>query len=163
MKIALISVHGDPVLQAGGKDAGGMNIYIREVAERLVNQDIDVDVFTRMHDRQEEIEESLINFNMVYVKAGEESLDKLGIFSHLDTFTNEVNKYSKENNKNYDLIYAHYWLSGIVALRLKKIWKKPIATSFHTIHELSKKHSLLIPIIQLEKKWKELLPRDLMQ
>ncbi len=57
MKIALISVHGDPVLQAGGKDAGGMNIYIREVAERLVNQDIEVDVFTRMHDRQEEIEE----------------------------------------------------------------------------------------------------------
>ena len=32
MKIALISVHGDPVLQAGGKDAGGMNIYIRAVS-----------------------------------------------------------------------------------------------------------------------------------
>ena len=136
MKIALISVHGDPVLQAGGKDAGGMNIYIREVAARLINQGVDIDVFTRVHDRQEEIEESFINFNMVYVKAGEESLDKLGIFSHLDTFTNEVDKYSKENNKNYDLIYAHYWLSGIVALRLKKIWKKPIATSFHTIHEI---------------------------
>ena len=33
MKVALISVHGDPNLQAGGKDAGGMNIYIREVVE----------------------------------------------------------------------------------------------------------------------------------
>jgi len=136
MKIALISVHGDPVLQAGGKDAGGMNIYIREVAERLVGEGIDVDVFTRMHDRREEIEESLINFNMVYVKAGEESLDKLGIFSHLDTFVNEVDKYSKENNKNYDLIYSHYWLSGVVALKLKKLWLKPVVTSFHTIQEI---------------------------
>jgi len=59
MRIALISVHGDPILQAGGKDAGGMNIYIREVAERLVNLGIDVDIFTRMHDRHEEIEEFL--------------------------------------------------------------------------------------------------------
>jgi len=136
MKIALISVHGDPVLQAGGKDAGGMNIYIREVAERLVGEGVDVDVFTRMHDRHEEIEESLINFNVVYIKAGEESLDKLGIFSHLDTFVNEVDKYSKDNNKDYDLIYAHYWLSGVVALKLKKLWLKPVVTSFHTIQEI---------------------------
>ena len=35
MRVALISVHGDPNLQAGGKDAGGMNIYIREVVEKL--------------------------------------------------------------------------------------------------------------------------------
>jgi len=136
MKIALISVHGDPVLQAGGKDAGGMNIYIREVAERLVGEGVDVDVFTRMHDRHEEIEESLINFNVVYIKAGEESLDKLGFFSHLDTFVNEVDKYSKDNNKDYDLIYAHYWLSGVVALKLKKLWLKPVVTSFHTIQEI---------------------------
>ena len=136
MKIALISVHGDPALQAGGKDSGGMNIYVREVTERLAGEGIDVDVFTRMHDRHEEIEESLINFNIVYVKAGEESLDKLGIFSHLDTFVNEVDKYSKDNNKTYDLIYAHYWLSGVVALKLKKLWLKPVVTSFHTIQEI---------------------------
>ncbi|MEC7881172.1 MAG: glycosyltransferase [Chloroflexota bacterium] len=136
MKIALISVHGDPVLQAGGKDAGGMNIYIREVAERLVGEGIDIDVFTRMHDRNDEIEESLISFNMVYVKAGKESLDKLEIFSHLDDFANEVDKYAQNNNKTYDLIYAHYWLSGVVALKLKKLWLKPVVTSFHTVQEI---------------------------
>ena len=42
MKIALISVHGDPRLQAGGKDAGGMNIYIREVVEKLNSSNVEV-------------------------------------------------------------------------------------------------------------------------
>ena len=42
MKIALISVHGDPRLQAGGKDAGGMNIYIREVVEKLSNSKYEI-------------------------------------------------------------------------------------------------------------------------
>ncbi|MBH59814.1 MAG: hypothetical protein CL907_01345 [Dehalococcoidia bacterium] len=136
MRIALISVHGDPILQAGGKDAGGMNIYIREVAERLVNLGIDVDIFTRMHDRHEEIEEFSNNFNVVYIKAGKESLDKLGIYSHLDIFVDQVDKYRKASNKIYDLIYAHYWLSGVVALKLKKMWNKPVVTSFHTIQDI---------------------------
>ena len=37
MRIALLSVHGDPKLQAGGKDAGGMNIYIRESIDKFYN------------------------------------------------------------------------------------------------------------------------------
>ena len=86
MKIALISVHGDPRLQAGGKDAGGMNIYIREVVEKLNMSNVEVDIFTRDHNRINEIEGQFTNINVNYIHAGDNSLDKVGIFNHIDEF-----------------------------------------------------------------------------
>ncbi|SVD20051.1 uncharacterized protein METZ01_LOCUS372905, partial [marine metagenome] len=73
VKVALISVHGDPALQAGGKDAGGMNIYIREVAQRLKSEGIEVDIFTREHNRQEELEDEFKVLNIIYINAGDPS------------------------------------------------------------------------------------------
>jgi len=136
LKIALISVHGDPSLQAGGRDAGGMNIYVREVVDRLVKAKIEVDVFTRMHDRSDEIEDSFANLNVIYIEAGDKSSDKLDLYKHIDVFVDGVNNYSQQNSINYDVIYAHYWLSGVVALKLKFLWNKPVITSFHTIQEI---------------------------
>ena len=45
MRIAAISVHGCPVIQAGGQDAGGMNIYVLETARRLTALGATIDVF----------------------------------------------------------------------------------------------------------------------
>ena len=107
MKIALVSVHGDPRLQAGGKDAGGMNIYIREVVEKLSNSGVEVDVFTRDHNRKNEIEGHFSDINVNYIHAGDNSLDKVGIFNHIDEFVEGVNDFKNKNNKSYDLIFAH--------------------------------------------------------
>ena len=136
MRIALLSVHGDPKLQAGGKDAGGMNIYIREVVEKLTNSKVEVDVFTRDHDRKNEIEGHFSNVNVNYIKAGESSIDKVGIFDHIDQFVEGVNEFKKNKNIKYDLIFAHYWLSGVASLKLKKIWNIPVITTFHTMQEI---------------------------
>ena len=136
MRIALLSVHGDPKLQAGGKDAGGMNIYIREVVEKLINSNVEVDVFTRDHNRKNEIEGHFANVNVNYIKAGESYIDKVGIFDHIDQFVEGVNEFKKLKNIQYDLIFAHYWLSGVASLKLKKIWNIPVITTFHTMQEI---------------------------
>ena len=136
MRVALISVHGDPNLQAGGKDAGGMNIYIREVVEKLSYSGFEVDVFTRDHDRKNEIETHFSKINIKYIKAGNNSLNKVGIYNHIDEFVEGVNKYKIQNNLSYDLIFAHYWLSGAASLKLKKIWGVPVITTFHTMQEI---------------------------
>ena len=136
MKIALISVHGDPKLQAGGKDAGGMNIYIREVVEKLSKSGVEVDVFTRDHNRKNEIEGQFANINVNYIKAGDNSLDKVGIFNYLDEFVEGVNNFKINKKIKYDLIFAHYWLSGVASLKLKQIWNAPVITTFHTIQEI---------------------------
>ena len=136
MRVALISVHGDPNLQAGGKDAGGMNIYIREVVEKLSLSGVKVDVFTRDHDRKNEIEAHQSKLNVKYIKAGDNSLDKIGIYNHIDEFVEGVDNYKIQNNLKYDLIFAHYWLSGSASLKLKKIWGVPVITTFHTMQEI---------------------------
>ena len=47
MRVAMISMHTSPLEQPGIGDAGGMNVYVRNVAEHLVAHGIEVDVFTR--------------------------------------------------------------------------------------------------------------------
>ena len=46
-RVAMISLHTSPLDQPGTGDAGGMNVYIVEVAERLARAGVEVEVFTR--------------------------------------------------------------------------------------------------------------------
>ena len=50
-RVAVFSLHTSPLDQPGTGDSGGMNVYIRAVAERLAAQGIEVDVFTRCRGR----------------------------------------------------------------------------------------------------------------
>lgn len=46
-RIAMLSVHTSPLHQPGTGDAGGMNVYIVELARRLAAINIEVEIFTR--------------------------------------------------------------------------------------------------------------------
>src|SRR5690242_15801447 len=46
-RVAMLSVHTSPLHQPGTGDAGGMNVYIVELAQRLAEINIEVEVFTR--------------------------------------------------------------------------------------------------------------------
>ncbi len=46
-RVAMLSAHTSPLDQPGTGDAGGMNVYVIELARRLARQGIEVDVFTR--------------------------------------------------------------------------------------------------------------------
>ena len=46
-RVATLSVHTSPLDQPGTGDAGGMNVYIVEVAERLAQAGVEVEIFTR--------------------------------------------------------------------------------------------------------------------
>lgn len=46
-RIAMLSVHTSPLHQPGTGDAGGMNVYIVELAKRLAAINIEVEIFTR--------------------------------------------------------------------------------------------------------------------
>ncbi|MEI6045081.1 MAG: glycosyltransferase, partial [Chloroflexota bacterium] len=43
----MLSVHTCPLAVLGGKEAGGMNVYVRELSRELGRRGIQVDVFTR--------------------------------------------------------------------------------------------------------------------
>ena len=139
-RIAVISVHGCPVIQAGGKDAGGMNIYVLETARALSTRGVQVDIFTRHHDALDPMVVHLSpGARAIHLPAGAPSTDKHGVFELLPEFTRQVESFASEAEIEYDLVASHYWLSGLVGMELAKAWDVPHVTSFHTLAEVKRR------------------------
>ena len=140
MRIAFITVHGCPLRQAGDKDSGGMNIYILEMVKRLAARGVKVDVFTRHHDSLDpQIVTLAQGVRLVHLPAGPPSLDKNGVYELLPIFVAQMRRFCILNKLNYDLISTHYWLSGLVGMRLAFEWDVPHVTSFHTMAEMKRR------------------------
>lgn len=137
LRIAIISVHGCPVIQAGEKDAGGMNIYVLEIAKKLAEMGAFVDVYTRHHDQSDPLLVYLSpNARVLHMPAGPVNVGKNGVFELLNEFTKQIEEFTRRNYHEYDVIASHYWLSGIVGETLKGMWNIPHVTSFHTLSKL---------------------------
>ncbi|MDP6055756.1 MAG: glycosyltransferase [Dehalococcoidia bacterium] len=140
MHLAVITVHGCPTRQAGSKDSGGMNIYILEIAKRLAARGVQVDVFTRHHDpRDPQIVMLAPGARLIHLSAGAQSLDKTGVYELLPQFTSQMRRFCIANRLSYDLVSSHYWLSGLVGMRLASEWGVPHTTSFHTMAEMKRR------------------------
>src|SRR5438045_6885251 len=50
LRVAMLSVHTCPLAALGGKETGGMNVYVRELSRELARMGLVVDVFTRSQD-----------------------------------------------------------------------------------------------------------------
>jgi D-inositol-3-phosphate glycosyltransferase len=136
MRIAMLSYHTCPLATLGGKDTGGMNVYVREITRQLGVMGIHVDVFTRS--QNEHVPHVLHDLGygnrVVHIPAGPEyPLPKKELASYLPEFVEGVNKFSSTRGTPYDLIHSHYWMSGLAAIELKKSWQVPIVHMFHTL------------------------------
>lgn len=138
MRIAVISVHGCPCIQPGGTDAGGMNVYVDQVAHRLESLSDAVVVYSRTHPGIENDIESL-GYQLVHVPVGEITLPKDRIPETLSDFTTAVESDAVVNNRTFDLVTSHYWLSGVVGCELARSWTVPHVTSFHTLASIKKR------------------------
>ena len=134
-KIAILSVHSCPVGNPGTKDTGGMNVYIRELAQELAAQGISVDIYTRVHDPEDaQIIELGQNARLIHLRAGEDDyIHKLAVYSYLPDFACNVENFRKHNDLRYDLVFSHYWLSGWVGKYLGQWWDVPHVMMFHTL------------------------------
>ena len=135
LRIAMVSVHSCPIGNLGAKDTGGMSVYIRELAYELGKQGHLVDVYTRVHDpKDRQICEFGQNARLVHLRAGkDEKIHKLAVYSHLPDFVYNLDNFRKHNDLQYDLVFSHYWLSGLAGEYLQKWWNIPHLTMFHTL------------------------------
>ena len=117
LRIAILSAHSCPVGNLGAKDTGGMSVYIRELAHELGEQGHRVDVYTRAHDpRDRQIYALGQNARLIHLKAGEdEEIHKLAVYPYLPDFACNLENFRKHNSLQYDLVFSHYWLSGLPA------------------------------------------------
>jgi D-inositol-3-phosphate glycosyltransferase len=132
----MISYHTCPLATLGGKDTGGMNVYVRDLTRQLGRMGIQVDVFTRSQD--EHIPHVLHDLGygnrVVHVPAGPEvPLPKEELVAHLPQFVEGVRAFAMSKGQQYDLIHSHYWMSGLAARDLKAEWNVPVVQMFHTL------------------------------
>ncbi len=138
-RIAMLSVHTCPLAALGGKETGGMNVYVRDLSRELGRRGIYVDVFTRSQNPAvPRVSDALgPNGRTIHLPAGPETpYDKNLVFDHLPEFVEGVKDFAQEEGIAYDLIHSHYWLSGWVARELRKSWGVPIIQMFHTLGRL---------------------------
>ena len=136
MRICMLSVHTCPLAALGGKKTGGMNVYVRDLAREFARRGHFVEVFTRVQDAcAPRLSHELgPNCRVVHIPAGPESpLETDQVYNYLDEFVTGVLAYTQANDCSYDIIHSHYWLSGVVAERLRAAWGTPIVQMFHTL------------------------------
>jgi D-inositol-3-phosphate glycosyltransferase len=135
-RIATVSVHTSPLEQPGTGDAGGLNVYVVEVAKRLAERGVEVDIFTRAVSRdQPQVAELAPGVLVRHLAAGPfEDLDKSDLPGQLCQFTFELLRTEAAHAPGrYDLVHGHYWLSGQVGAVAKERWGVPLVQSMHTL------------------------------
>jgi len=131
-------VHTCPLAALGGKETGGMNVYVREIARELARMRMRADIFTRSQNpdipRVVHLAEGV---RVVHLAAGPQApMARERVFDHLDEFVDGVEDFRRANGAEYDLIHAHYWLSGAAGLALRQRWGAPLVQMFHTLGRL---------------------------
>jgi D-inositol-3-phosphate glycosyltransferase len=131
-RIAVLMVHTSPLEQPGIGDAGGMNIYVVESAQRMAAMGVSVDIFTRRtHASETETVEISPGVRVRYFDCGHGSLTKEQLPAHISGLSKEFLRLLK--SENYDAIHSHYWISGKVAMPAAKELGIPLVHTMHTM------------------------------
>lgn len=140
LRIAMLSYHTCPLATLGGKDTGGMNVYVRELTRQLGKMGIHVDVFTRSQDDHvpHVLHELGYGNRVVHVPAGpEHPMPKHELANHIPQFVEGIKAFACDKKIQYDILHSHYWMSGIAAASLADVWTDaPIVHMFHTLGEM---------------------------
>ena len=131
-RIATLMVHTSPLDQPGIGDAGGMNIYVLESAQRMAAMGVEVDIFTRRTDSESpDIIEISHGVRVRYFDCGHGHLTKEQLPTHILGLSKEFFRIIKD--EKYDAIHSHYWISGKVAMPAAAQLNIPLIHTMHTM------------------------------
>ncbi len=138
-RIAMLSTHGyfDPVPKLGRTDTGGQVVYVLELSKALSKFGIKVDIYTRWFDKTQKQIDPVPGYpdvNVIRIEAGAwEFIAKEKIYDVLPELTDNMEKFIKTQNINYDLFHGHYVDAGIVGLEVAKRFNKPFYFTAHSL------------------------------
>ncbi len=134
-QVAYVAMHTSPLALPGTGNAGGMNVYLDELARTMAGRGIEVTIFTRSVDEDTpELVEVVPGYRLATLRAGppaEIPTDCLAPF--VGEFADELVKWASIHGADFDVVHSHYWLSGQVGVIVKKELGIPLANSFHTL------------------------------
>lgn len=139
VSVAMLSIHTSPLAMPGQtKDAGGMNVYMRKLADELGKRDLSVDIYTRWTDRRTpRIVQSSPHVRVIHIQAGPVApVAKNDLYEYVPSFAQHIEDFRREEGLSYDILHSHYWLSGVAGMKLARQWDVPHVTMFHTLGRL---------------------------
>lgn len=124
-----------------------MNVVVGALAKALARLGISVDVYTRKcrldSPRIVQVED---HYRVIHIDAGPTEVRPISeLVDWIPDFTSGVLGFITEEAIEYDLLHAHYWLSGRVGLAVKAATGIPLANSFHTLGRVK----------ELNRRWDE--------
>lgn len=131
MNIALISSWICPLSRIGIGRGGGMSIYIREMTRSLGVKGASVDIFTGSHGKANILKISN-NIRIIHLKHSR---------VHPALFTENLSNFIKKNPRKYDIVYSHYFTSGLVGLEIKRAHNLPLIQTFHTLAKIKEQYA----------------------
>jgi D-inositol-3-phosphate glycosyltransferase len=138
----MVSMHTCPLAcpeaLLGGRETGGMNVYVRELGRELARRGKSVDVFTRFQDTAtDQIEQIDEDARVIHLTAGPHApYDKNKLVNHVEEFACAIESFAASERIRYDLVHSHYWVSGLVGRQLQQMWDVPMVHMFHTLGEM---------------------------
>ncbi|MES2172161.1 MAG: glycosyltransferase [Actinomycetota bacterium] len=132
-RVAMVSLHSSPLTQPGSGDSGGMNVAILGLAEQLARRGATVDLLTRATGDpvEREVSPGVVLYELAAGPRG--VLAKEELAGVTDEFGEAVAALTGRRRPRYDVIHAHYWLSGLAVLPVALELALPLVQSFHTL------------------------------
>lgn len=140
--------------EPGGIDSGGQNVYVAELAKALSARNYQVDIFTRRDSPDTEmVMDYAYGVRLIHINAGPAArIRKEGILEYMDEFADNLLSFISSQNLLYQLVHANFFMSGMVAMRLKQELAIPFVITFHAlgkVRRMYQKEMDLFPIQRL--------------
>lgn len=140
MRIAMVSEHANPLAVIGGVDAGGQNVHVAALASALARAGHEITVFTRREARDVPIRMPLAPGVVVeHVPAGPcRPLAKDALLPYMDGFGDYLA--ARFSADRPDVVHAHFWMSGLAALRAGAACGVPVVQTFHALGSVKRRY-----------------------
>ena len=126
MNILQLSFHTAPFGSIGKFDSGGLNVYVEKVSQHL-SEDNNVTVVTA--EKAESFTKGNLDFISLNLFEKELSTEKKE--KYLVDFRKKLDE--TFDLKSFDVIHAHYWLSGLVAKQIANDLNLPLIFTSHSL------------------------------
>lgn len=135
LKIAIVSDHASPLAAPGSVDSGGQNVYVAHLAQQLAKLGYEIDIFTRRDSPgQPRVVQWQRNIRVIHVPAGPSSyIPKEKILPYMEEFANFMIGFTRKQKTRYDLVHANFFMSGLVAQKVKQALGIPFIMTFHAL------------------------------
>lgn len=135
LTIVMISMHTSPLAQPGQGDAGGLNVYLKNLTDALIQAGYQVLSFTRKTAATDQtvVLDEVTGSKVVPLSVGPLALPKEALDQLTAQFADDLVRGVEQYARHSVVLHSHYWLSGMVAHQAALHLSAPVVHTMHTL------------------------------